>query len=49
MLVVGPKEADAGLVSVRTRGEDRTETMSPEDFLARASKKIADKDVIVAL
>ena len=49
MLVVGPKEAEAGLVSVRTRGEDRTETMSPEDFLARASKKIADKDVIVAL
>ncbi len=49
MLVVGPKEADAGLVSVRTRGEDRSATMSAADFLAKVTQKIVAKDVTVAL
>jgi len=49
MLVVGPKEAEAGQVSVRMRGEKKTVAMAAEEFLARATQKIADKDMNVAL
>ena len=49
MLVVGPKEAESGTVSVRTRGEKQTRTMGLEEFLASATQKIADKDTNAAL
>jgi threonyl-tRNA synthetase len=32
MLVVGDKEAEAGKVNVRTRGKEKTEDMSTEEF-----------------
>jgi threonyl-tRNA synthetase len=49
MLVVGPKEAESGMVSVRTRGQTQTQTMTAEEFLARVTRKIADKDMNAAL
>jgi threonyl-tRNA synthetase len=49
MLVVGPKEAEAGMVSVRIRGDKQTKAMAPDEFLARVTQKIADKDMNVAL
>jgi threonyl-tRNA synthetase len=49
MLVVGPKEVESGMVSVRIRGEKQTKTMTPDEFLARVTQKIADKDMNVAL
>lgn len=48
MLVVGPKEAEAGLVNVRIRGSQETRTISVEEFLAMAGRKIADKAVDLA-
>jgi threonyl-tRNA synthetase len=49
MLVVGPKEAESGTVSLRTRGANQTRTMPVEDFLASITRKIADKDTNTAL
>lgn len=49
MLVVGPKEAESGTVSVRVRGANQTQAMTVEEFLASAEQKIADKDMNVAL
>jgi threonyl-tRNA synthetase len=43
MLVVGPKEAEAGQVNVRIRGSQETRTVSVDQFLAAAGQKIADK------
>ena len=43
MLVVGDKEAEAGLVAVRRRGEGDIGTMSMDDFMARALREIAEK------
>jgi threonyl-tRNA synthetase len=43
MLVVGDKEAEAGKVNVRTRGREKTEDMSAEDFWEKITKLIADK------
>ncbi|NLH41963.1 MAG: threonine--tRNA ligase [Planctomycetes bacterium] len=43
MLVVGPKEAEAGQVNVRIRGSQDTRTASVEQFLAVVRRKIADK------
>ena len=48
MLVVGPKEAEAGKVNVRIRGRQETQTIPVGQFLALAKQKIADKDVNVA-
>jgi len=48
MLVVGPKEAEAGMVNVRIRGSQETRTVSVEQFLAMAGRKIADKAVDLA-
>jgi len=49
MLVVGPKEAESGAVSVRTRGCKETQTLPVGEFLAKATQKNADKDAITAL
>jgi threonyl-tRNA synthetase len=43
MLVVGDKEAEAGRVNVRTRGKDKTEDMSADEFGERVRKLIASK------
>ncbi|MCU1268909.1 MAG: Ser-tRNA(Thr) hydrolase / threonyl-tRNA synthetase [Acidobacteriaceae bacterium] len=43
MLVVGDKEAEAGKVNVRTRGKEKTEDMSAEEFGERVRKLIAEK------
>ncbi len=43
MLVVGPKEAESNMVSVRMRGSQDTRTVSVEQFLATARQKIAEK------
>jgi len=43
MLVVGDKEAEAGKVNVRTRGKEKTEDMSAEEFCERIMKLISDK------
>jgi threonyl-tRNA synthetase len=48
MLVVGPKEADAGMVNVRIRGSQETRTVSVDQFLAMAGQKIADKTADLA-
>jgi threonyl-tRNA synthetase len=49
MLIVGPKEAEAGQVSVRARGSQESRTMAVEAFLAMITTKIADKDLDVSL
>ena len=43
MLVVGEREAEAGLVSVRSRKEGDLGTMPLDDFIAKALKEVADK------
>jgi len=43
MLIVGPKEAEAGSVSVRARGEKDLGPMKFEDFLALIKEDIAKK------
>ncbi len=47
MLVVGPKEAESDAVSVRVRGSQNSRTMTVDEFLAMALRKIADKDLSV--
>lgn len=48
MLVVGPKEADSGVVSVRIRGLQDGRTLPVDEFLAVARQKIADKTADLA-
>jgi threonyl-tRNA synthetase len=43
MLVVGDKEAEAGKVNVRTRGKEKTEDMSAEQFGEKVRKLISQK------
>jgi threonyl-tRNA synthetase len=43
MLVVGDKEAEAGKVNVRTRGKEKTEDMSAEEFGEKVRGLIATK------
>jgi threonyl-tRNA synthetase len=43
LLVVGDKEAEADAVNVRTRGQEKTQTVPFEDFKARVLKLIAEK------
>jgi threonyl-tRNA synthetase len=47
MLVVGDKEAEAGRVNVRTRGKEKTEDMSAEEFGEKVRKLIIQKISIV--
>jgi threonyl-tRNA synthetase len=48
MLVVGPKEAEAGAVNVRFRGGKDTRTVGVDAFVTAARRKIDGKDVEVA-
>jgi threonyl-tRNA synthetase len=45
MLVVGPAEAQAGTVNIRTRGQNQTKTETVEKFLEAAVQIIADKKI----
>jgi threonyl-tRNA synthetase len=47
MLVVGPKEAESNSVNVRFRGSNQTRTLTVDEFLAAAKRKIAEKDTNV--
>lgn len=43
MIVIGDKEAESGVVSVRRRGEGVIGEMSLDDFIARIQKEVAEK------
>lgn len=43
MIVIGDKEAESGVVSVRRRGEGVIGEMSLDDFIARLQKEVAEK------
>jgi threonyl-tRNA synthetase len=43
MLVVGDKEAEGNQVNVRTRGQEKTETVATADFLSKIKKLIEEK------
>jgi threonyl-tRNA synthetase len=43
LLVVGDKEAEAGRVNVRTRGKEKTEDVSANEFVEKIRKMIAEK------
>ncbi|CAN5718522.1 threonine--tRNA ligase [soil metagenome] len=44
LLIVGDREAEAGTVNVRRRGEKQQETVEVEEFLDEARKEIAARD-----
>jgi len=48
MLVVGPKETESNTINVRFRGGNQNKTVSVDEFLAAAKRKIAEKDVNTA-
>jgi len=41
--VVGDKEAEAGKVNVRTRGQEKTTDMATAEFVEKIRKVIAEK------
>ncbi len=43
MLIIGEREAEAGLVSVRSRKDGDIGTMPLQDFITKALKEVADK------
>jgi len=45
MLVVGPREAESGMVNVRIRGFKENKTVDIDGFLEMARSKIADKEI----
>jgi len=49
MLVVGDKEVEAGKVNVRTRGKEKTDDMSAEEFRLKITKLIAARATHVQL
>jgi threonyl-tRNA synthetase len=49
MLVVGPKEAQSDTVNVRIRGTQETKSLKTDEFINTALKKIADKQIGLAL
>jgi threonyl-tRNA synthetase len=49
LLIVGPKEAESGMVSVRTRGVGNGPTISISDFIAAISKLRAEKSLTLAI
>jgi threonyl-tRNA synthetase len=49
MLVVGPKEVEAGTVNVRIRGIEENKTIEIEEFLRNVKAKITDKEIDLAL
>jgi threonyl-tRNA synthetase len=49
MLVVGPKEAQSGTISVRIRGGKKTKTVEIDKFVAIAKLKVAEKRIELAI
>jgi threonyl-tRNA synthetase len=49
MLVVGPKESQSDTVNVRIRGIEQTRPLKTDEFIAIAGRKIADKQIELAL
>jgi threonyl-tRNA synthetase len=49
MLVVGPKEAQSDTVNLRIRGGEVSKTLKTDEFVNVALKKIADKQIGLAL
>lgn len=49
LLIVGPKEAESGMVSVRTRSVGNGPTISISDFIAAISKLRAEKSLTLAI
>ena len=49
MLVVGPKEAEAGTVNVRIRAIKENKTIEIDEFLGNVKSKITDKKIDLAL
>ena len=45
MLVIGDREAEAGQVAVRKRGEGEMGDMALEDFLAMAQAQVESKEI----
>ena len=43
MLVIGEKEVEAGLVAVRDRATDKTQTMTMDEFCDMLAKEIAER------
>ena len=43
MLIIGQKEAEEGLVSVRYRDTAQTETMTLEEFVAKIKNDVATR------
>ena len=43
MLIIGPKEAESGNVSVRSRDTGETEEMSLEAFISKVQEEIRAK------
>ena len=43
MLVIGEKEVEAGLVAVRDRATDKTQTMTMDEFCDKLTKEIAER------
>ncbi len=49
MLVVGPKEVQSHSVNVRIRASKKTSSMAVDDFIVAAKRKIADKEIELAV
>ena len=43
MLIIGEKEVQSGMISVRDRATDQTETMSLDEFCAKIQKEIVER------
>ncbi|MBQ9066931.1 MAG: hypothetical protein IJ133_05340, partial [Clostridia bacterium] len=43
MLVLGPKESEAGTVAVRSRDTGKTETMTLPEFLEKVEREIRER------
>ena len=43
MLVLGPKESEAGTVAVRSRDTSETETMTLDEFIAKVQAEVAER------
>ena len=45
MLILGKKEAEEGIVSIRRRGNKENEVMSLEEFITKLLKEIEEKEI----
>lgn len=45
MLILGKKEAEEGIVSIRRRGNKENETMNSDEFITKLLKEIEEKEI----